>query len=208
MAFDKSALKDYVDVAERIRAWYDAYPNGRIETRIVEHNEKRVVIEARAYRGVKGDSGPSDELGFIDDRPAGVGHSAMQIPGATPYTRGSEIENCETSAVGRALVMAGLPSKRIASDDEIKAKREDSPRATDSDGVIKETKSKKAAPAPLADEQVACDEWSSVIVECGTLEALQQIGLDISKTNLSVDSRKYLADVYKARREAIVGKAE
>jgi len=127
MAFDKSALKDYVDVAERIRAWYDAYPNGRIETRIVEHNEKRVVIEARAYRGVKGDNAPDDELGFMDDRPAGVGHSAMQIPGATPYTRGSEIENCETSAVGRALVMAGLPSKRVASDDEIRAKREDSP---------------------------------------------------------------------------------
>lgn len=202
MAFDKSALKDYVDVAERIRAWYDAYPNGRIETRIVEHNEKRVVIEARAYRGVKFD-GASDELGFMDDRPAGVGHSAMQIPGATPYTRGSEIENCETSAVGRALVMAGLPSKRVASDDEIRAKREDSPREADSDGVIKETKTKKAASKPTEQEQVAADEWSSTIANATSVDELSKIGLDISKTSLGVDARKYLADVYKAKREAL-----
>jgi hypothetical protein len=203
MAFDKSALKDYVDVAERIRAWYDAYPNGRIETRIVEHNEKRVVIEARAYRGVKGDNTPDDELGFMDDRPAGVGHSAMQIPGATPYTRGSEIENCETSAVGRALVMAGLPSKRVASDDEIRAKREDSPREADSDGVIKETKTKKVASKPTEQEQVAADEWSSTIANATSVDELSKIGLDISKTSLGVDARKYLADVYKAKREAL-----
>jgi len=202
MAFDKSALKDYVDVAERIRAWYDAYPNGRIETRIVEHNEKRVVIEARAYRGVKFD-GAADELGFMDDRPAGVGHSAMQIPGATPYTRGSEIENCETSAVGRALVMAGLPSKRVASDDEIRAKREDSPREADSDGVIKETKTKKVASKPTEQEQVAADEWSSTIANATSVDELSKIGLDISKTSLGVDARKYLADVYKAKREAL-----
>ena len=202
MAFDKSALKDYVDVAERIRAWYDAYPNGRIETRIVEHNEKRVVIEARAYRGVKFD-GAADELGFMDDRPAGVGHSAMQIPGATPYTRGSEIENCETSAVGRALVMAGLPSKRVASDDEIRAKREDSPREADSDGVIKETKTKKVAARPTEQEQVAADEWSSTIAGATSVDELSKIGLEISKTSLGVEARKYLADVYKAKREAL-----
>lgn len=204
MAFDKSALKDYVDVAERIRAWYEAYPNGRIETRIVEHNEKRVVIEARAYRGVRGDNAPDDELGFMDDRPAGVGHSAMQIPGATPYTRGSEIENCETSAVGRALVMAGLPSKRIASDDEIRAKRDDAPRDADQYGEIKETKTKKVAAKPTADEQVIADEWSQTIAGAQTIEELNRIGLDISKTSLGVDARKYLADVYKVKREALV----
>jgi hypothetical protein len=203
MAFDKSALKDYVDVAERIRAWYESHPNGRIETRIVEHNEKRVVIEARVYRGTKGDSVPSDELGFMDDRPAGIGHSAMQIPGATPYTRGSEIENCETSAVGRALVMAGLPSKRIASDDEIRAKREDSPRDTDQYGEIKETKTKKVAAKPTEAEQVAADEWASTIANAGTVDELSKIGLDISKTTLGVDARKYLADVYKVKREAL-----
>jgi hypothetical protein len=203
MPFDKSALKDYVDVAERIRAWYEAYPMGRIETRVVEHNEKRVVIEARVYRGVKGDNAPEDDAFFMDDRPAGVGHSAMQIPGATPYTRGSEIENCETSAVGRALVMAGLPSKRIASDDEIRAKRDDAPRESDQYGEIKETKTKKAAAKPVAEEQAIADEWAQTISEATSVDELSRIGLDISKTSLGVDARKYLADVYKVKREAL-----
>ena len=109
MGFELS--KDYIDVAERLREWYEKYPLGRVTTAIVELTEKKVVVKAEAFR---------DATATI---PAGVGHSAMVIPGSTPYTRGSELENCETSAVGRALVMAGLASKRIASADEIESKR-------------------------------------------------------------------------------------
>jgi hypothetical protein len=200
MAFDKSALKDYVDVAERIRAWYEAYPNARIETRIVEHTEKRVVIEARAYRGVKGDSGPDDALGFVDDRPAGIGHSAMQIPGATPYTRGSEIENCETSAVGRALVMAGLPSKRIASDDEIKSK-----------GGTSKTLAKAAA--EVFEDVVLPPHVQKFVDEfdaATTVEQLNAIGQKINNSNadgVDIDdlSREYLVKKFKSRRGEIVG---
>lgn len=199
MAFDKSALKDYVDVAERIRAWYEAYPNARIETRIVEHTEKRVVVEARAYRGVKGDSGPDDALGFMDDRPAGIGHSAMQIPGATPYTRGSEIENCETSAVGRALVMAGLPSKRIASDDEIKSKG---------------GKSAAKAAAEVFDEDVALpphiQKFVDAFAKAKTIDELTEIGKSINESNadgVDIDelSREFLIKRFRARRAELVG---
>lgn len=200
MAFDKSALKDYVDVAERIRAWYEAYPNARIETRIVEHTEKRVVIEARAYRGVKGDSGPNDELGFIDDRPAGIGHSAMQIPGATPYTRGSEIENCETSAVGRALVMAGLPSKRIASDDEIKAKGGSS-------------KSVAKAAAEVFDDAVLPPHVQKFVDDfdaATTVEQLNAIGQRVNNSSadgIEIDevSREFLVKKFKSRRAELAG---
>jgi len=200
MAFDKSVLKDYVDVAERIRAWYEAYPNARIETRIVEHTEKRVVIEARAYRGVKGDSGANDELGFMDDRPAGIGHSAMQIPGSTPYTRGSEIENCETSAVGRALVMAGLPSKRIASDDEIKAKGGAS-------------KSIARAAAEVFDDVVLPPHIEKFVAEfdaAKTIEQLNAIGQRVNNSSadgIEIDevSREMLVKKFKSRRAEILG---
>jgi hypothetical protein len=200
MAFDKSALKDYVDVAERIRAWYEAYPNARIETRIVEHTDKRVVVEARAYRGVKSDSGPNDELGFMDDRPAGIGHSAMQIPGATPYTRGSEIENCETSAVGRALVMAGLPSKRIASDDEIKSKGGSS-------------KSLAKSAAEVFDDVVLPPHVQKFVDEfdaATTLEQLNAIGQKVNNSSadgIDIDeiSREFLVKKFKSRRSEIVG---
>jgi hypothetical protein len=200
MAFDKSALKDYVDVAERIRAWYEAYPNARIETRIVEHTEKRVVVEARAYRGVKGDNGPDDALGFIDDRPAGIGHSAMQIPGATPYTRGSEIENCETSAVGRALVMAGLPSKRIASDDEIKSKGGSS-------------KSIAKAAAEVFDDAILPPHVQKFVDDfdaATTIEELNAIGQKVNNSSadgIDIDevSREFLVKKFKSRRSEIVG---
>ena len=205
MAFDKSALKDYVDVAERIRAWYEAYPNARIETRIIEHNEKRVVVEARAYRGVKFD-GASDELGFMDDRPAGIGHSAMQIPGATPYTRGSEIENCETSAVGRALVMAGLPSKRIASDDEIRSKEAPAKAApvqarekpkTDDEAIL------SAATAAFDGPTPAAVEWADSINAAASVTDLAKIGQQIATAKLSLEDKNYLQSVYKSRKAAL-----
>lgn len=115
MGFD---LKDYVDVAERLRDFYEKHPQGRVITAIVELTEKRVVVKAEAFR----DS--------AQPHPSGVGHSQLAIPGATPYTRGAELENAETSAIGRALVAAGLPSKRIASADEVQAHSEPAPAAT------------------------------------------------------------------------------
>jgi hypothetical protein len=108
VAFD---LKDYVDVAERLREFYENHPQGRVVTSIVENTDKRVTVRAEVYREHQ------------HSEPSGVGHSALGIPGATPYTRGAELENAETSAVGRALVMAGLASKRVSSADEISAKR-------------------------------------------------------------------------------------
>lgn len=186
MAFDKSALKDYVDVAERIRAWYEAYQNGRIETSVLEHSDKRVVVEAKVYRGEA-----------VDEKPAGIGHSAMQIPGATPYTRGSEIENCETSAVGRALVMAGLPSKRIASDDEIKAK-----------GGAPKTVAKAAAEVFTAEDVVLpanVQKFMDALDAAKNLDELTNIGRQINESNLNGQEiedihREYLLKKFKARR--------
>jgi hypothetical protein len=106
MAFD---LKDYVDVAERLREWHERHPETRIVTSIVDHSEKRVTVRAEVYRTMD------------DVVPSGVGHSSLAIPGTTPYTKGSELENAETSAIGRALVAAGLATKRIASADEVRA---------------------------------------------------------------------------------------
>jgi hypothetical protein len=72
----KAFAADYVEVADRIRAWYEAYPNARIETEIVSISDKLVVVKAQAFRGET-----------PDEKPAGVGHSSMNIPGSTPYTR-------------------------------------------------------------------------------------------------------------------------
>jgi len=104
-------LSNYVEVADRLREWYEKYPTARIVTSVLEHTEKRVIVRAEVFRKAE------------ETLAAGAGHSALAIPGTTPYTRGAELENAETSAIGRALVAAGLPSKKVASADEVLSKR-------------------------------------------------------------------------------------
>ncbi len=107
--------EDYVPVAERLAAFRAAHPEGSLQSEIVELNENRVVIRALAYRSP-------------DDPRPGIGHSAMAIPGRTTFTRGSELENCETSAWGRALAALAFEVKRgIASGEEVRNKQDDGP---------------------------------------------------------------------------------
>jgi hypothetical protein len=104
-------MKDYVPVNERIEAFYTAFPNGSLQSEIVELTEGRVSVKAYAFR-------------TPDDPRPGTGHSSLNIPGSTPYTKGSEIENAETSAWGRAIAALGFEVKRgIASAEEIANKQ-------------------------------------------------------------------------------------
>lgn len=130
MSFD---MKDYVEVADRIRAWYAEHPDGRIETTIHTLTDSLVIVRAEAYRDAVTPA-------------AGVGHSSLAIPGKTPYTKDSELENAETSAVGRALVMAGIPAKNVASSHEIKSKR--SARSTVSPSPARREDWGASPPAP------------------------------------------------------------
>lgn len=106
----KFDMADYVPVNERVEAFYKTFPEGSIQSEIVELTDSRVTVKAYCYRKP-------------DDPRPGVGHSSLEIPGSTPYTRGSEIENCETSAWGRAIAALGFEVKRgIASSEEVRNK--------------------------------------------------------------------------------------
>ena len=100
--------EDYIDVAERIRLFIEKYPEGSLQAEIVAMTETRVVMKAYAYR-------------TADDQTPGVGFAWEEVPGKTPYTRGSELMNCETSAWGRAIAALGIGTKKIATKDEIAA---------------------------------------------------------------------------------------
>ena len=113
---DKPAfLENYTPVNERILAFYKLYPSGSIQTIWVDEltNDKRITFRATVYR-------------TPDDARPCTGTSWMAIPGATSFTRGSECENAETSAIGRALGALGIGIERgVASADEVAIKSGD-----------------------------------------------------------------------------------
>jgi hypothetical protein len=108
---------DYVDVAERIRDFRKAFPNGSLQQVSLDFREVAgswwVIFTAAAYRT------PDDE------RP-GQGTAWEPVPGKTPFTKGSEVQNAETAAWGRAIVAAlAGDTKRIASREEVQNRRAD-----------------------------------------------------------------------------------
>jgi hypothetical protein len=105
---------DYVNVAERIRQFYEAYPDGRLVT--VEHGLHHVGERTFVYCRAKAYREP-------DDPTPCIGVAWEPVPGPTSFTRDSELMNAETSAWGRAIVAVGIPSKRIASADEVQARQ-------------------------------------------------------------------------------------
>ncbi len=102
---------DYVPVAERLIKYWEDHPKGRVETEMVFHDADAVIFQARVYRG--------DCVMPSDERPFGIGH-AEEIRGEGFVNKTSHIENCETSALGRALANAGYEIKNgIASREEM-----------------------------------------------------------------------------------------
>lgn len=85
--------KDYAEVNQRIKAFRMVVPNGSIITEIVSLENGVCVMKATVL----------DDNG----KPLGVGH-AYEKEGSTFINKTSYIENCETSAVGRALGMCGF----------------------------------------------------------------------------------------------------
>lgn len=118
-------MDDYVPVNDRIAAFKEAYPEGCLQSEIVRLTDSLVVVKAYAYRSA------------TDTRP-GEGHSSLEIPGSTSFTRGSEIENAETSAWGRALAALGFEVKRgVSSREEVRNKTPEPPQPREERKCIK-----------------------------------------------------------------------
>jgi len=105
-------LTDYVDVKTRIELFYDKFPDGSIKFEymgVMDGNPEYIWGIARAYRN------PEDPRPF-------VGTCSELAQGKTPFTRGSELANLETSAIGRSIGAAGLGlGKSMATAQEVTA---------------------------------------------------------------------------------------
>lgn len=105
----KTTKKDYAEVNQRIKAFRMVCPDGFISTEMLMDDDGICEIKARV--GYYRDNGTMHILG--------TGH-AREEKSASYINQTSYIENCETSAVGRALGMAGFGiDTAVASAEEI-----------------------------------------------------------------------------------------
>ena len=98
---------EYVPVNERIKAFWKMYPSGRINTTLISDEAGVCKFKAEIYAFE------------TDTQPRATGY-ASEKESSSFINKTSYIENCETSAVGRALGIYGIGIETsIASAEEV-----------------------------------------------------------------------------------------
>lgn len=92
-------LEDYETVEDRLIKFWEKYPDGRVETHIMDKDATSFIVMAHIYRDSE-----SDTLPFS----SGLAH---EIVGQGMVNKTSALENCETSAIGRALANGGFATR-------------------------------------------------------------------------------------------------
>lgn len=96
--------KEYAEVNQRIKAFRMVFPHGTIETELLSNEDGICIFKATIADG-------EDILGT---------GTAYEKENSSFINKSSYIENCETSAVGRALGMAGFGiDTSVASAEEV-----------------------------------------------------------------------------------------
>ena len=138
-------LEDYETVEERLIKFWKDHPDGRIETELIESSGSRFIVHARIFRTE------------VDSRYwcSGLAEETVQGRGVNST---SALENCETSAIGRALANAGYATKGK------RASREEMTKVATvkkTEAIIDQTKAKMAQTSgeyiPVVKEE---DPWT------------------------------------------------
>lgn len=111
--------KNYAEVHQRIKAFRMVYPKGKILPEIISENEGIITFKVTI----------EDEIGNV----LAIAHARENVKGSF-INQSNAIENCETSAIGRALGMCGFGiDSSVASAEEIKnaMKKEEQPISTE-----------------------------------------------------------------------------
>lgn len=172
--------KDYAEVPQRIKAFRSLFPNGAIETSIISNDNQMVVMKATVR----------DEEGHI----LGEGH-AYEKESSSFINKTSYIENCETSAVGRALGMCGFGiDTSVASYEEVA-------NAISNQDRMKAEKAMETTPKTEEEARKKCSEAQANFVE--KLVAEKHIDKEAYLKQLKVKS---FADLTSAQASAIINK--
>lgn len=90
-------LKDYEPVEDRLAKFWADHPEGRVLTELLPASEGEFIVKAYAYRNTQ------EEVAAT-----GLAH---EVIGQGNVNKTSALENCETSAIGRALANLGYAPK-------------------------------------------------------------------------------------------------
>jgi hypothetical protein len=91
-------LADYETVESRLEKWWKDYPDGRLATKIEQATDTRYIVSAELYK--TGADAKACATGLASESISDRGVNST-----------SALENCETSAIGRALANAGYAAK-------------------------------------------------------------------------------------------------
>lgn len=168
--------KNYAEVNQRIKAFRMVYPDGFISTNMASNDNGVCIFRA--------------EVGYFDPEYGRIvlaTGTAYEKEGSTFINKTSYIENCETSAVGRALGMAGFGIDiSVASAEEvqnamlqqkqgdIEAKKHEKLRPTDITAIKKRFTTKEQQENIL--QHFNIDKWEEM--EVWMLLELNEVGGD------------------------------
>jgi len=138
-------LDDYETVEERLIKFWKDHPDGQIHTKLVSSSASQYIVEASIYRTE------------ADPRPWTTGLAEETVQGRGVNAT-SALENCETSAIGRALANAGYATKGK------RASREEMSKVAASQQVKAQVQEVKAKMADTSKEYVPVpkedDPWT------------------------------------------------
>jgi hypothetical protein len=164
--------KEYQTVALRVQKFRAAHPTWTIRSEIVHIDADQVLMRAE----ILDESGRLLADGFAEEWRA-----------SSQINKTSAVENCQTSAIGRALACAGFGGSEFASADELaKALRHQS-------AVV--------ATPPAAQDVMAAA--MARIAAANDAAALGEVGAGLAKLDVDEQSKKKLRAAFTAKRKAL-----
>ncbi len=155
----KIGKKEYVEVDERIRLFWELHPNWTILTEMVYNCEENLVCIFKCK--------------IIDENDVikATGHAReFQADKKSMVNKTSHVENCETSAIGRALGIKGIITEYgIASADEVRNAIEQG------EAMDREAEKKLEPKKKESSVDIASDYASSTLTQDATPEQLESI---------------------------------
>lgn len=122
-----SFLDDYEPVEDRLRKFWDDHPEGQIHTKLLDALPGEFIVKAYVWRDQENSEERTVGDVTIGARRADATGLAHEVVGQGNVNKTSALENCETSAIGRALANLGYApkGKRPSREEMEKATRED-----------------------------------------------------------------------------------